>query len=69
MGRRGAESRQSPRLRAPLRVILNARPAKIATVPADAPNGVVVEMTYLEPDAKHPLGQAFDGAGNPRPFT
>jgi len=23
----------------------------------------VVEMTYLEPDADHPLGQAFDGAG------
>jgi hypothetical protein len=26
---------------------------------------MVVEMTYLEPDAEHPLGQAFDGAGNP----
>jgi hypothetical protein len=29
------------------------------------PNGIVVEMTYLVPDAEHPLGQAFDGAGNP----
>jgi hypothetical protein len=38
-------------------------------VPADAPNGIVVEMTYLELDAKHHLGQAFDGAGNPRPLT
>jgi hypothetical protein len=34
----------------------------------DAPNGMVVEMTYLEPDAEHPLGQAFDGAGNPMPL-
>jgi hypothetical protein len=33
-----------------------------------APNGMVVEMTYLEPDAKHPLGQAFDGAGNSMPL-
>ena len=34
----------------------------------DAPNGMVVEMTYLESDAEHPLGQAFDGAGNPMPW-
>src|SRR5215472_7973368 len=34
----------------------------------DAPNGMMVEMTYLEPDAEHPHGQAFDGAGNPMPF-
>ena len=34
----------------------------------DVPNGMVVEMTYLEPDAHHPLGQAFDGAGNPMPL-
>jgi hypothetical protein len=34
----------------------------------DAPNGMVVEMTYLEPDAEHPLGQAFDSAGNPTPL-
>jgi hypothetical protein len=33
----------------------------------DARNGMVVEMTYLEPDAEHPLGQAFDGAGSPMP--
>jgi hypothetical protein len=32
------------------------------------PNGIVVEMTYLVPDAEHPLGQAFDGAGNPMPL-
>ena len=35
---------------------------------AGGPNGIVVEMTYLEPDADHPLGQAFDGAGNPTPL-
>ena len=34
----------------------------------DAPKGMVVEMTYLEPDADHPLGRAFDGAGNPMPL-
>jgi hypothetical protein len=34
----------------------------------DAPNGMVVEMTYLEPDADHPLGQSFDGVGNPLPL-
>jgi YD repeat-containing protein len=33
-----------------------------------APNGMVLEMTYLEPDAEHPRGQAFDGAGNPMPL-
>ena len=32
------------------------------------PNGIVVEMSYLEPDADHPLGQAFDSAGNPIPL-
>ena len=32
------------------------------------PNGIVVEMTYLMPDAGHPLGQAFDFAGNPMPL-
>lgn len=35
---------------------------------AGGPNGIVVEMTYLEPDADHPLGEAFDGAGNPMPL-
>jgi hypothetical protein len=34
----------------------------------NAPNGMVVEMTYLEPDAEHPLGRAFDGAGNAMPL-
>jgi hypothetical protein len=29
------------------------------------PRGIVVEMTYLEPDAEYPLGQAFDGQGKP----
>ena len=33
-----------------------------------SPNGITVEMTYLEPDAAHPGGQAFDGAGNPIPL-
>jgi len=31
----------------------------------DDPNGMTIEMTYLEPDAEHPLGQAFDRVGNP----
>jgi hypothetical protein len=35
---------------------------------AGGPTGFVVEMTYLEPDTDHPLGQAFDGAGNPTPL-
>jgi hypothetical protein len=38
---------------------------QVGTYRAGAPNGMVLEMTYLEPDADHPLGQAFDGAGNP----
>jgi YD repeat-containing protein len=38
---------------------------QVGTYRRGAPNGMVVEMTYLEPDADHPLGQAFDGAGNP----
>src|SRR4029077_20713274 len=33
-----------------------------------APSGMLIEMTYLDPDAEHPLGQAFDGAGNPLPL-
>ena len=32
------------------------------------PNGMTIEMTYLEPDAEHPQGQSFDGAGNPMPL-
>jgi hypothetical protein len=35
---------------------------------AGGPNGMIVEMTYLEPDAEHPRGQAFDGAGKPMPL-
>jgi len=29
---------------------------------------MVIEMTYLEPDEKHPRGQAFDDAGKPMPL-
>jgi hypothetical protein len=32
------------------------------------PNGIIVEMTYLLPDAGHPWGQAFDGQGNTMPL-
>jgi hypothetical protein len=32
------------------------------------PNGMVIEMTYLEPDEKHPRGQAFDDAAKPVPL-
>jgi hypothetical protein len=41
---------------------------QVGTYRAGAPNGMVVQMTYLEPDAEHPLGQAFDGAGSPMPL-
>ena len=41
---------------------------QVGTYSPDAPNGMVVQMTYLERDAEHPLGQAFDGAGNPMPL-
>ena len=41
---------------------------QVGTYRRGAPNGMVVEMTYLEPDADHPVGQAFDGAGNPMPM-
>jgi hypothetical protein len=34
----------------------------------DSPSRMTVEMTYLEPDAEHPQGQAFDGGGNPTPL-
>jgi YD repeat-containing protein len=40
---------------------------QIGTYDRSKPNGMTIEMTYLEPDAKHPRGQAFDGAGNPAP--
>jgi hypothetical protein len=32
------------------------------------PRGIVVETTFLVPDAQHPWGQAFDGQGNPMPL-
>jgi hypothetical protein len=38
---------------------------QIGTYRSGAPNGMTIEMTYLEPDAEHPRGQAFDGAGKP----
>jgi hypothetical protein len=41
---------------------------QLGTYRHGASNGMVVEMIYLEPDAEHPLGQAFDGAGNPIPL-
>ena len=49
------------------RTALDASGRRIGTQVGHAggPNGIVVEMTYLEPDAEHPLGQAFDRAGNP----
>ena len=40
---------------------------QIGTYRPGDPKGMTIEMTYLEPDAKHPRGQAFDGAGNPMP--
>jgi YD repeat-containing protein len=41
---------------------------QVGTYSPGEPNGMKIEETYLEPDAKHPLGQAFDGAGNPMPL-
>ena len=42
---------------------------QVGTYQSGAPNGMLIEMTYLEPDSEHPRGQAFDGAGNPKPLT
>jgi hypothetical protein len=42
---------------------------QVGTYRLGASNGMLVEMTYLEPDAEHPRGQAFDGAGNPMPVN
>ena len=42
---------------------------RLGTYRPGARNGMLVEMTYLEPDAEHPRGQAFDGAGNPMPVN
>jgi hypothetical protein len=41
---------------------------QIGTYRPGAPNGMTIEMTYLEPDAEHPRGQSFDGAGKPMPL-
>ena len=41
---------------------------QVGTYSPGEPNGMKIEETYLEPDAKHPLGQAFGGAGNPMPL-
>ena len=41
---------------------------QVGTYSPGEPNGMKIEETYLEPDAKHPLGQAFDSAGNPMPL-
>ena len=41
---------------------------QIGTYRPGEPNGMTIEETYLEPDAEHPRGQAFDGAGNPMPL-
>jgi hypothetical protein len=41
---------------------------QIGSYDRGSPNGMTVEMTYLEPDAEHPQGRAFDGAGNPMPL-
>ena len=41
---------------------------QIGTYRPGEPNGMAIEMTYLEPDAEHPRGQSFDGAGNPMPL-
>ena len=41
---------------------------QIGTYRHGGPNGMTIEMTYLEPDAEHPRGQSFDGAGKPMPL-
>ena len=41
---------------------------QIGTYAPGEPSGMTIEMTYLEPDAEHPQGQAFDGAGKPMPL-
>src|SRR5262245_46703946 len=41
---------------------------QIGTYHQGAPNGMIVEMTYLKPDEEHPQGQAFDGEGKPMPL-
>jgi hypothetical protein len=41
---------------------------QIGTYRPGEPNGMPIEETYLEPDAEHPRGRAFDGAGKPMPL-
>jgi hypothetical protein len=41
---------------------------EVGTYRPGEPNGMTIEMTYLEPDAEHPRGQAFDDAVNPVPL-
>jgi hypothetical protein len=41
---------------------------QIGTYRPGEPNRMTIEMTYLEPDAEHPRGQSFDGAGKPMPL-
>jgi hypothetical protein len=41
---------------------------QVGTYDPDEPNKMRVEMTYLVPDAEHPFGQTFDGAGNRTPL-
>ena len=41
---------------------------QVGTYDRSKPNGMTVELTYLQPDATHPRGQAFDGDGNPSPL-
>jgi YD repeat-containing protein len=41
---------------------------QIGTYAPGEPSGMTIEETYLEPNAEHPRGQAFDGAGNPIPL-
>jgi hypothetical protein len=41
---------------------------QVGTYRPGEPNGMTIELTYLQPDAEHPRGQVFDGAGNPVPL-
>jgi type II secretory pathway pseudopilin PulG len=41
---------------------------QVGTYRPGEPNGMTIEVTYLQPDAEHPLGRAFDGAGKPVPL-
>jgi hypothetical protein len=41
---------------------------QVGTYRPGEPDGMIVDMTYLQPDAEHPRGQAFDGSGKPMPL-